>query len=92
MRFEVRDTGIGIAPDRREAIFDPFVQADVSTTRLYGGTGLGLTISSKLVELMGGYMWLESELGEGSSFHFTAHFGTQEAGVAPAAFALSGLE
>ena len=84
LRFEVRDTGIGIAPDRREAIFDPFVQADVSTTRLYGGTGLGLTISSKLVELMGGYMWLESELGEGSSFHFTAHFGTQKAGVAPA--------
>jgi two-component system, sensor histidine kinase and response regulator len=82
--FEVRDTGIGISPDRRDAIFDPFVQADASTTRLYGGTGLGLTISSKLVELMGGYMWLESELGEGSSFHFTAHFGTQEAGVAPA--------
>ena len=82
--FEVRDTGIGVAPDRRDAIFDPFVQADISTTRLYGGTGLGLTISSKLVELMGGHMWLESELGKGSTFHFTARFGTQEAGVAPA--------
>jgi two-component system, sensor histidine kinase and response regulator len=82
--FEVRDTGIGIAPERHGAIFDPFVQADISTTRLYGGTGLGLTISSRLVELMGGQMWLESELGRGSAFQFTARFGTQEVGVAPA--------
>jgi PAS domain S-box-containing protein len=82
--FVVRDTGIGIHPDKHASIFDPFVQADVSTTRLYGGTGLGLTISSKLVGLMGGRMWLESELGKGSIFHFTARFGRQKASLKPA--------
>jgi PAS domain S-box-containing protein len=70
----VRDTGIGIPSDRREAIFSPFIQADGTTTRRYGGTGLGLSISSQLVRLMGGRMWVESELGQGSAFHFTACF------------------
>ncbi|MFL6619711.1 MAG: response regulator [Povalibacter sp.] len=71
LHFVVADTGIGIAPDRREHIFNPFVQADSSTTRRYGGTGLGLTISSALVKMMGGRIWVDSELGQGSQFHFT---------------------
>ena len=69
--FSIRDTGIGIEPDKLETIFKEFTQADVSTTRQYGGTGIGLTISRKLSELMGGRMWAESVLGEGSTFHFT---------------------
>ncbi len=71
LHFSVRDTGIGIPPDRLARLFRPFSQADVSTARKYGGTGLGLVISRKLVELMGGRMWAESVTGEGSTFHFT---------------------
>ncbi len=71
VHFVVWDTGIGITADKQGAIFDPFSQADASTTRKYGGTGLGLTISTRLVSLMGGTVWLESELGKGSQFHFT---------------------
>ncbi|MDM8536045.1 response regulator [Desulfobacterales bacterium HSG17] len=69
--FEIRDTGIGIPTDRLDNIFDPFIQADTSTTRKFGGTGLGTTISRQLAELMGGEIWAESEQGKGSTFHFT---------------------
>ncbi len=75
LHFTVRDTGVGIPVEKQEAIFSGFVQADTSTSRKFGGTGLGLTISKQLVELMGGKMWLESAVGEGAQFHFIVVLG-----------------
>ncbi len=77
LQFKVRDTGIGISQDKQAKIFSSFTQADSSSTRKYGGTGLGLTISKKLVEMMGGEIWLDSEPGKGTAFYFTCHFECQ---------------
>ena len=95
LHFMVSDSGIGIPPDKIDTIFESFKQVDGTTTRKYGGTGLGLAISKQIVEIMDGRIWVESELGKGSTFHFTARFGlsrqkTRKAGRLPE-FDLSGV-
>jgi signal transduction histidine kinase/DNA-binding response OmpR family regulator len=91
LHFRVRDTGIGIASDKQKVIFDAFSQADASTTRKFGGTGLGLTISARLVGMMGGRIWVESEPGKGSCFHFTVPVTVSETGTRAQSLTLAEL-
>jgi len=78
LQFSVRDTGIGIVADKQQLVFMPFRQADGTTTRRFGGTGLGLSISSHLVHMMSGRIWMDSEVGRGTTVHFTARFGLSQ--------------
>ncbi len=91
LHVQVIDTGIGIPGDKLQVIFDPFSQADGSTTRQFGGTGLGLTIASSLVQLMGGRLWVESVPGHGSTFHFTARLGVGVEPQEPEPVSLTGV-
>ena len=92
LHFVVNDTGPGIPEEKRRMIFEPFTQADESTQRKFGGTGLGLTISSRLVQMMGGEIWVESgSAGRGSAFHFTACFGVHGRTAQPGADAVRSL-
>jgi PAS domain S-box-containing protein len=83
LQFTVKDTGIGIAEDKQKVIFDAFAQADGSMTRKFGGTGLGLSISRQFAELMGGRIWVESEVNQGSQFHFTVKLGLYQQDTEP---------
>jgi len=91
LHLTVRDTGIGIPAERRQAIFEAFTQAEGSTTRMRGGTGLGLTIASRLAELMGGRLWVDSEVGRGSTFHVTLRVRLAPPRAEPPAPELAGL-
>ena len=84
LHFIVSDTGIGIPREKQQLIFEPFTQADASTTRKYGGTGLGLAITKRLIETMGGSIWIESEPGAGTTVHFTIGLKTAETRPSPA--------
>lgn len=83
LRFSIKDTGVGIPSDKKDALFKPFSQVDTSKTRKFGGAGLGLVVSARLVELMGGRVWFESEAGQGSTFYFTARFDRPASTAAP---------